>query len=60
LANELFSQYDPIYVPPKTPSGKHPLIPTYEKPRRVYAVLPGRKEESPRETQTFSIAFLFF
>lgn len=41
LADELFAQYDPIYVPPKTPSGQHPLIPTYEKPLRVYAVLPG-------------------
>ncbi|CAF1621244.1 unnamed protein product, partial [Adineta ricciae] len=41
LANELFAQYDPIFVPPKTPSGKHPLIPLYKKPKRIYAVLPG-------------------
>ncbi|UJR28415.1 hypothetical protein I4U23_009655 [Adineta vaga] len=41
LANELFAQYDPIFTPPKTPSGKHPLIPLYKKPKRIYAVLPG-------------------
>ena len=41
LADELFAQYDPIYAPPKTPSGQHPLIPAYGKPQRIYAVLPG-------------------
>ena len=41
LANQLFAQYDPIFVPPKTQSGKNPLIPTYKKPKRIYAVLPG-------------------
>ncbi|CAF4267225.1 unnamed protein product, partial [Adineta steineri] len=41
LANELFTQYDPIFTPPKTPSGKHPLIPLYNKSKRVSAVLPG-------------------
>ncbi|CAF0926188.1 unnamed protein product [Rotaria sp. Silwood1] len=41
LANQLFLKYDPIYIPPKTPSGRNPLIPTYKKPKRLYAVLPG-------------------
>ncbi|CAF3435054.1 unnamed protein product [Rotaria socialis] len=41
LANQLFAKYDPIYVPPKTASSKNPLIPTYKKPKRIYAVLPG-------------------
>jgi len=41
LADKLFEQYDPIFIPLKTPSGKHPLIPTFNRPKQVYAVLPG-------------------
>ncbi|CAF5139188.1 unnamed protein product, partial [Rotaria magnacalcarata] len=40
LANQLFAKYDPLYVPSKTVSGKNSLIPTYKKPKRIYAVLP--------------------